>query len=531
MDGRCCGIGKRVFLSDVVDVDEFVRDKLNLIVSPCGTGKTKFVTRTLLSRLGDVEPWEMIIVASRSLIVDQLAEEPGVTKFNPRNRDVVRYWNGEIDDVGVVDKLGIQAMTYDKLINIIINENPSEGETLQRLKVIVLDECHCMFSDVFMTGMGEAKQWIRRTLDYAGKRIIGLTATPDIIYAQGESGGFKINLISDEALKSYVAKQLVCTNSETIPYLITSGTLQGRTLIMSPSVVKCYWLQERIPNSTVMISPNNDGFTDEMGRIRTCIVEQNTIPDYYYVDAAFDEDGVPTKKEKRELKVLIVTSTGREGYNLGEHSGVRNIVSCMTDSLHVTQFAGRARYNLDKLVVADTFIPSDGERLKHLVDERKAFKDFLYSKSCLNWFASIGDLVGHPVGQTWRIVLGSDEVKFVSYINDKWLVPVGADEAERYRRKIWRDADKLEIREKFCECKITKKPLKYVTFAGVITVLEKFLGYEVETGRQSINNKQHTYKLVVSFDEEKIKHGSFSPTINEVSGGETGNEPMYGVGA
>lgn len=499
-----------------MDTSVFVSNKLNLIVAPCGAGKSKFVSQNMLRQLPYINRWEVILVTSRSLTVDQQSDDPGMSKFDPKNQAVIDYWNGDSDDVGAVRDLGIQVMTYDKLIRIIEKNNSKNQTTLQRIKIIILDECHSMFSDTFIPGMGMVIQWVRRTLDSASKFVVGLTATPDIIYSFGHEEGFKINMVLSDDLESYVAKQLICTNVASIPYLITSGTLSGKTLIMCPTATACFKLQQDIPGSTVMVSPYNKGFTKEMDTIRNHIARKATLPDYYYEDVEWDKRGVATKKKKKKLNVLISTSTLREGLNIDEKSGVKNVVCCLTDSLHVTQFVGRARYNLDKIVVADTYVPTDGD-CKHqfMVDERKAFKNFLYYKSSFEWFASIAHLVEHNVNQVWRIVLGADDAKFIQYINRRWLVPPGADAKEEAGRKIWKDKDKDEIRKWFCDCLITRKPLEYVTFNSVIKTLERALGYSIKSGRQRVDDKHITYKLVVSFDEEKVDINGIDRGINE----------------
>lgn len=105
--------------------------------------------------------------------------------------------------------------------------------------------------------------------------------------------------------------------------------------------------------------------------------------------------------------------------------------------------------------------------------------------------------------------------EFIQYINGKWLVTDGTDEAERDKRMIWRDVDKDEIRERFCDCKLTNKPLKYVTFNHVVKTLEQSLGYEIESKRHRVDRKQYTYKLIVSFDEDAEKRNMLNRPINE----------------
>ena len=86
-----------------------------------------------------------------------------------------------------------------------------------------------------------------------------------------------------------------------------------------------------------------------MNKIRQHIIKYESFPDNF-----IDDDGV-----EKELNVLIVTSTLREGVNLRKNSGVRNIVSCFSDELHIIQFVGRCRYSIDNLIVADTYINAD----------------------------------------------------------------------------------------------------------------------------------------------------------------------------
>jgi len=500
----------QLYISDVIDPSDFVKDKFNLIASGCGTGKSRFVARTLLSKMPDVKPYEVILVTSRSLTVAQQSRDDGMSRYDKSNENVVKFWNAESDDVDHVIDSGIQVMTYDKIINLIRNYNPCNGETLERIKVIVLDECHALFSDVFIKGMGELRQWIRRTIDFGGKYIIGMTATPEIMYSYGSARGFTINQVNKTVISGYRAKKMIATNFETIPYLIASGKLTGKTLIMCATVKDCEKLKAEIPNSAILISQNNPGYKHEMDLIREKIVSEETLPDYYYERLP---DG---SLEQRELNVLITTSTAREGFNLRPESGVKNIVCCLADPLHVTQFAGRARYDLDKIVVADTYIALDKfNKDSYIATQRRMFKEFLYNKQNIMWFKSVAHLVTHDVYGVKRFVLNSDENRFISYINKKWLVPIDATKIDLESRKIWRDDDKREIIDVFKRCRLVDKSDADITFNRVVSMLESCLGYKVNSGRQVFDNERRTYKLIVSFDEEKVTYQKAIPPLDE----------------
>lgn len=498
----------RVFISNIINPQDFVKDKFNLIASGCGTGKTKFVSQTLPDAFSDVALEEILLVTSRSLVSEQQAKtEERITKYSRKNLRVVKYWNHETDDIDSVEGKGIQIMTYDKIIEIISMRNPTETEVLERIKIIVFDECHAMFSDQFIPDTAALRIWIRDTVRQNTKYIVGLTATPDIIFFYRPMWGVEINQVNKEVLPGYVANQLICTNFETVPYLFSSGQLIGRTIVMCHSLANCRKLQQQIPNSTILISPNNKEYTRDMDIIRSSIIMKGTLPDYY----------TDTNGERRVLETLLTTSTAREGFNLCEGSGVRNVVCCYGDPLHVVQFAGRARYNLDKIVVADTYIPEDNmKRDMYLVSERKEFKEFLHNYASFKWFSNVRHLVKHGLEGVLRICLSANESKFISYINGKWLVPVDATQEEIDKRKIWRMEDKDEIVDRYCECKITDLARRYVSFNRVITNMEGTMGYKIDSARQRIGKEQKTYKLVVSYDEEKARSSSLNTPIENV---------------
>lgn len=496
---------ERKYISDIVSADDFQLGKFNLIASGCGTGKSRFVTEKLFEMIPNVEPYEVILVTSRSLTVEQQSQGDNLSKFDKRDVRTVDFWNCESDDFTLAAQRGMQVMTYDKIINIIRTQNSSSGETLGRIKILILDECHCLFSDVFIRGMDAFRQWVRRTIDLKGMLVIGMTATPDIMYQYGASGGFVVNRVNKGVLRGYTAKKMIATNFDTIPYLLASGKLLGKTIIMCPSVRQCETLKAAIPNSTILVSASNAKSDKEMVRIRNYIAFNSKLPDYYY------ETNEDSETVKRELNVLITTSTAREGFNLIEESGVRNVVCCLTDPLHVTQFAGRARYNLDKIVVADTYVQTDnGCREGLLPRQRAMFKLFLHNRENVKWFDLVSHLVGHDVYGVKRFTLSSDESKFINYINRKWLLPTDATKEDVQTRRIYKPEDIDEIVREFRMCKLLDKPDSEIVFATVIRTLTSCLGYKVTSGKVKYDGKKKTYKIIVDFDESKK---TYSPEV------------------
>lgn len=440
------------------------------------------------------------------MIKDQQAKNPNTTKYNPRSDKVLDYWNGNEDNEGYLSDHGISLMTYDRLVSILLDGCDEEYESLKNVKIVIFDECHTLFSDTFIHNIDLVIQW---TLDkiYAGDRyIIGLTATPTIVEYNAKRLGGRINRMNKNMIIQYQAKQMICTDFDTIPYLVSSNKLKGKTLILCASIADCMKLQESLKNAAVIVSPNAPEYTASMQYLRDYIVDYESLPEYFDYPVG---EGI---FEKRKLEVLITTSTMREGVNLREESGIRNVISCFTDELHVTQFAGRCRYNLDTIVIANTYVRSDNLRPdEYLQSSRLLFKKYWENKKNIAWFNTVSHLVTHDCYGVHRFVLGSDDVRFIEFINKYWLVPkgVGVEEAKAYC--IHTSEQKEGIRTMAINCNLF--PLLYarsVTFSRVIGLLEDSLGYTIESGRTIFKDdttgitSRDTYKLIINFDDDKL---------------------------
>lgn len=497
---------ERQFISDVVGVDSFKYGVFNLIASGCGTGKSYFVGNTLLKEMPDVRPQEVVFVTSRSIAKEQQAGKGVIEKFNRSDNKILRFWNKEDESFDNVIDCGIKLMCYSDLIKIILDENRVGYETLSGLKVIVFDECHSIFSDKsFITNMAAVSVWLREASYRRNVVLIGMTATPEVMFYEQDKWGIQINQVNTGVIPGYSAKEMICTTFDSIPALVCSGRLKGKTMIMCRSIEDCRELEAQIPNSTVLISPHRRGFTDEMRIIRDFIIKNETLPATFRKPRRKPMRGGKIKYDYYPLNVLIATSTVREGFNLREDSGIRNTISCFTDSMNVTQFAGRARYNLDTIIVAHSHRRSDNYNPSQFMrDQRRAFHDFLMNKGAVGWYAGVNEIVDGDAMSVTRYMLSQGEVRFASYINSKWLVPQGAagDDLSPYR--IWREQDKNEIVKRFVDNHVCLIPPKAVTFAKVISVMQSCLGYEVETARKTIEGTQRQYKLVSSFEDAKL---------------------------
>lgn len=493
------------YISNYVDLSLVNKRKFNIISSGTGTGKTWFIANEFKNQLPHIKSYEILFIASRSLIVEQQSKVEGISKYNENDLVFIKHWNGQEDSADVLEKKGIQIMTYDKIINILLKKNIEGLETLNKVKTVIFDECHTLFSDAnFIKNMEMLKVWIRDSLYIGNKIFIGLTATPSIIAFYQKEWGVSINRLNKEVLINHKVKQLHCTDFDTIPFIVTTK-VEGRTLIMCYSYNQCKKLKERIPNSFILISKSNKQFTKEMNKLRQYIIEYESLPDTF-----IDDDGI-----EKELNVLIVTSTLREGVNLREESGIKNIVCCFSDELHIIQFVGRCRYSIDNLIVADTYINADNiDDNSYLTKCRRSFRSYMKNKENTSWFDSVSYLIEHDIYNTRRFILNHDEKKFINYINSKWLVSKGISSEDINKYRIYKNEHKEEIINMVITCKLLKLYPSRITFNKVIDLMENTLGYNIESNRSVINKVRYTYKLIVDFDEEKMRLENLYETNN-----------------
>ena len=181
------------------------QDQFNLVTAGCGSGKTYWVLNKLLPHYPDVKPYEILFVTSRSITKEQQARNINTTKYR-RGDNVLQYWNGLEDDEDIMLKHGILLMTYDQLIDAV---QTAGKEVLGKVKILILDECHALFSDTFITDIKLLRFWLREVIYGGHKTVIGLSATTGIIdYCENE-WSVPINRLNTKPVIGYQAKQMI----------------------------------------------------------------------------------------------------------------------------------------------------------------------------------------------------------------------------------------------------------------------------------------------------------------------------------
>jgi putative transposase len=87
------------------------------------------------------------------------------------------------------------------------------------------------------------------------------------------------------------------------------------------------------------------------------------------------------------------------------------------------------------------------------------------------------------------------------------------DHRQSYKSKC--GGTNIKVLDKAVQCRLLPLVKSKVTFIKVITMLNAVFGYEIEQGRSMIEGRQHTYRLIVAFNEDEKCYVPAFKTINE----------------
>ena len=187
----------------------------------------------------------------------------------------------------------------------------------------------------------------------------------------------------------------------------------------------------------------------------------------------------------------------REGVNLNPGCGIKNVVCCLSDELHVKQFVGRCRFDVENLIVAHRSRVVDNQsKDSYLVQSRIAFEEFLRDESKREWFDSISDIFDGTIDDVIRIDVGEKPEDFCRMIDRTWACPEGATEEERQARMIYKEADKQSIVDYAFRCGLIEKYKSQYSLGMVLKHLEENYGYRIETRRIRVDGVQLTCKII-----------------------------------
>ena len=329
----------------VINLTELQSGKMNLIVAPCGSGKTTFVEEKLCK-----------YSQGRNLLY-LIDSKNGLTAFKSRGTEK-RIRDGEIYYV----HSGITAMTYAGFA-VYCQYNPG-GEVWDTEDAwIVCDELQSVIKwEKIKSENAEDINWheIAITLLHnrieRGVNVIAITATPSLLRKEFAEEIFEVHIHGE--LKSYVAKDTCCYQDFTQLLAQLPADKKGLIYVqrVSAMLLAKGILQERGLSVACVWSINNEKHQMEEREleVRTEILENERIPE--------------------DIQITIINAASETGLNI--KSEIDYVVVHSTNEDTVIQATGRVRHDIDTLYL----LTKDGRNVRVYVPDEFLNK-FLDKKS------------------------------------------------------------------------------------------------------------------------------------------------------
>lgn len=361
-------------------------EKIMLITPSCGRGKTTYAltigeggllddinTRRNdlwlpgLMMIKDIEPQEVLILFSRTNILNQVEKNPNAIKasendFND-NKDFMR-------DEEIQGKFLIQTAHQ-------FGDWYQQGKIKYTPKVIVLDEIPSIIQEtIFAESLYYTLLFVEEHYNEMIK--IGLTATPQFLtkYIENKCDTpmkFQILDIDDGEIigakyKAKNVKILVNGKGKTVlnEYKNKIDSTH-KAIYYIQSAKQCYKLAKEYGDKAgFIISIHNDTATNEDGILLKDIMEQQGIRDYI----------IKYKKLPKDKQILFINASCREGVDIIDEN-VKYVFCEAVDLITIEQVLGRIRNNTEEFIVIANYnnYQLNEKSIKEFLDFLKEYED------------------------------------------------------------------------------------------------------------------------------------------------------------
>ncbi len=330
------------YLSEVIRNRKCVRvdDKINLIVAPCGCGKTHYVTTEVLTE-ERFENKTILYVVDTSMLKDSMVKENFI----------------ELKNENQLNNSGEYVCTYQKLGMMLAKEEvyKKESSILSKIDLLICDEAHNLVkyaliakgvvdantvkshdtmlkqkAQGYMCGCSYLLSNLTTLKDkYKHLHIIMLTATPDRI---SNHPSFKGHVY--DVLQGYEPKGYKCIKEEPYSNYKNITKIKGKAFIYVSQIRTAESMQKHFESLGYKVaclwSSNNDK--------KSLSTEQEHLRKYLIL----------TEKYPKDLDILIVTEAYETGWNL-QDKDVQTVIVHTTMKDSVTQARGRVRHDIELL--------------------------------------------------------------------------------------------------------------------------------------------------------------------------------------
>lgn len=402
---------KELTVSDLIDISRLKLDQFNLIVAGCGTGKSYFAIKELISKVNNqfkqnIEGYEVWFVTSRKITKEQQLNDEkykaGLKKLNEWQCELLinsKNIKKDIIKLGKEFKSKIAIMTYNQF-NICINDKLDD-----KLKIIVFDESHALISDRnYITEMNNVKDFIRNTLSKKSnkKYLIGMTATDHLL--KRKIFDIKINYLLDEPFFKYKVSKVYTNSLIFFDYILDN--LTGKTILMIDNVKEIIKIKDKYKEKCMI------AISDTKSLDKTYTKEYKGISkqDKNYI--------IQNKTLRDDVDLFVSTSCSREGFEFeSDKIKIDNVIVCSQFATDIIQFAGRYRGNIENLYIFNK--PFYDENKLNIIENKqnKNFYDYIYKSRNYYFddFKMLDDMVVYS-----KLSQRIASIEFKKYINENW---------------------------------------------------------------------------------------------------------------
>ena len=300
------------YLSDLVSLDMLKKDRLNIIKSPTGSGKTYFALNKIPKTVQGAT-YKIVYLIDTINGKEQILQNYNAVDHSQRwERQVTEDW---IYFTGLKENPDIVVITYAKF-GVILERNPDFHKNFE---YIICDELPSLIKYQYFSPRPNAhsiaKHGLERAVQNDRSTVIGLSATPFLIYKEFEESLTYDVPIDQKEVRQYETKDHFWYND--LEYLLSTLDQSETGICYTSRITLMQHLENRArelgfnPVSFWSIRNTDHHMTDEQLAVRKSILDSFILPPQYnllFINASSET----SLKIKSPVDYVIVHSNNND---------------------------------------------------------------------------------------------------------------------------------------------------------------------------------------------------------------------------
>lgn len=293
------------YLSEVVSLETLLKDKLNIIKAPTGSGKTYFALTAIPATLTDAAHKVVYLIDTIN------GKEQLLRNYNAR--PIYRNWDVEVSEEALYFETDnrIVIITYARF-GMLLEKDP---DFHSHFDYIICDELHSLIKFQYYSPRPNAHSVARCGLERAVKNerttVIALSATPERIKEEFHTEHYEVPIDNADLIR-YETKQII--NYSNLEYLLTTLDPSDTGICYVSRITAMIALAEKAQESGIKaiciwsISNPDHHMNDEQLAVRRSMLNNYAIPSEYnlvFINASSET----SLKIKSPVDYVIVHNT------------------------------------------------------------------------------------------------------------------------------------------------------------------------------------------------------------------------------